>query len=133
MRTDYSFAELQRWIDALPDQHLGVAGALSDVVEPYVEIMEGALARPGDVVVIESIVADFMQRRLKTYLNQRSGRIYWRVPFEWKIAPYPIVVRYDEDGPDIDFVTNQRCIKDKNWIGIKAYCRLVRARVTVTV
>lgn len=122
-----TLARLKGHLDSLPDQQVGNASAISDVGEPYVELFEYAFARPDDVAIIERVVAQRMLLNLNHYLDGRNGRIYWRIPLEWDITPTKIVVKYDDDGPDIDFSTNQKCVKDGNWIKIAAYCRLYRA------
>lgn len=122
-----SFLELKKYLHELPNQIIGVAAAVCETGEPYVEFQESALARPNDVEVIERKVAARMSRKLFDYIGKRSGRIYWRIPFEFDIAPTDVVVRYDENGPDKDAITDRKCVMDRNWRNVTAYCRLYRA------
>lgn len=126
-----TLAELKQHLDAMPDQQRGRPSSVSDVGEPYVEIHEHAFARPSDVALIERVVAQKMLLSLNRYFDARRGRIYWRIPLEWDISPTRIVVRHDENGDDVDFTTNKKCVTDSNWIKIAAYCRLYRASAGV--
>jgi hypothetical protein len=72
-----------------------------------------------------------MTRKLDEYLSDKSGRIYWRIPFERDIKPVEIVTRLDVNGPDIDFITGKSCVSDKNWIKVSCYCRLVKAKMRI--
>ena len=122
-----NFSGLKKWLAELPNQTVGDPTAICETGEPYIEFQESALARPGDVEVIEREVARRMGRRLGEYLDPRKGRIYWRIPFESDIDQTNVVVRYDENGPDLDPVLDRKCVMDKNWRRITAYCRLYRA------
>lgn len=68
-----------------------------------------------------------MEAQLTHYFERREGRIHWRIPLETEISAHEVVVKYDESGPDIDSLVARRCVKDKNWMSVKAYCRLYRA------
>lgn len=129
MNTSYSFIELKHWLDGLPNQVDGDPCAVSDIGEPYVAFHFGALARPGDVEVVESVVADYMRNALENYLKDKGGRIYWRTRLEWEIIPYSVIVKMDENGPDKDYVTDRKCVMDKNWRAVRCFCRLVRAQL----
>jgi len=123
-----SLADLKRELDALPDQQMGNPTAVSDTGEPYVEFRAYGIARPGDEKIVERYVAKLMSSQLHSYFLSRIGRIYWRTPFEFETRPYEEVLRIDDDGEDVDFVTDQKCVKDKNWLLVTAYCRLVKAK-----
>lgn len=123
-----SFATLESWLRELPDQITGIPTAICQTGEPYVEFRERALARPSDAKVIESNVAERMSSRLREYLCERSGLIYWRVPFEYETKKHSVVVRYDESGPDKDFVSDRKCVMDHDWVCVSCYCRLYRAK-----
>ena len=128
INTQYSFIELKHWLDGLPDQQMGDPCAISNIGEPYIVFSVGALARPGDEAIVESIVAADMQRQIEAYLKDKSGRIYWRVPLEWEVAPYSVILRFDDNGIDKDFITDRRCVMDKSWLAVRGYCRLVKAK-----
>jgi hypothetical protein len=121
------FESLHHWVKQLPDQTMGDPCAICQMGEPYVELLEQALSRPDDIAVIEIEVARKMLQRMATYLEDKSGRIYWRIPLETVIESHQVVVRYDANGPDIDFITDRKCFVDKNWKRVAAYCRLYRA------
>ena len=126
-----SFDELTRELNGLPDQTVGRAYAISDIGEPYVEFLAICLARPGDEKIIETVVVAEMCKKLDAYFEGKSGRIYWRIPFETDVTPHEVVLRLDVNGPDLDFATGSKCVKDKNWIRVAAYCRLIRATLPV--
>ena len=121
-----SFDELERALNDIPDQTTGIAYAISDIGEPYVEFMAVGLARPGDEKIIERVVVADLCKRLDAYFKGKSGRIYWRIPFERDISQADVVLRLDVNGADTDFITGEKCVKDKNWVRVAAYCRLVR-------
>lgn len=123
-----SFADLKAKLDALPNQCLGLSQRVCETGEKYLEIFEAAFARPGDVAVVERQVAASMARRISAAMEGRPGKIHWRVPFESEITDTQVVVRYDANGPDVDFITNQRCYVDKNWKRVGAYVRFTKAR-----
>jgi hypothetical protein len=125
------FASLKAHLAQWPDQAIGLASAVCEAGEKYVEFFEVALARPDDVEVIERLVAQRMSERLRDYLSPRHGRIYWRIPFESEISEWSVVSRYDENGPDRDELTDRKCVKDKNWRRVACYCRLYRATCSV--
>ena len=115
----------------MPDQTMGIPYSVSDIGEPYVAIFSKSLARPGDEKIIEHLVVTDMCEKLDTYFEDKVGRIFWRVPFETDVKPYEVVMRFDVNGPDVDFITGQQCVKDKNWVRIAAYCRLVRSKAPI--
>lgn len=124
-----TFAALKADLENIDGQNIGRPGPTCETGDPYVEFYASAYARPGDEALMEATVAEEMQLRLGRYFSEgRYGCLYWRMPLEWEIAPHSIVIQLDENGPDIDFITGQRCVKDHNWIKIAAYCRLFRAK-----
>lgn len=130
MCTEYeSFDEIASWLNNLEDQTVGDASAICEIGEPYIEFKCFGIARPGDEKIVERVVARDMSRKLSEYFSDKSGRIYWRVPLEVDVNPIEIVIRLDVNGPDIDFITNKRCISDKNWVRVACYCRLVKAKM----
>lgn len=122
-----SFSDLLQWAKQLPNQTVGIQSAVCETGEPYVEVYHYAYARPDDAEFIESVVAKQMHGAMKAYLEERSGRIYWRIPLETIREPMRVIIRYDENGPDVDHVTDRKCVMDGNWVAVKAYCRLYRA------
>lgn len=126
-----SFASLKDALDKLPDQVTGLPASVSDVGEEYVQFFESALSRPDDVAVIERAVANRMWRSMNDYLSRREGRIYWRIPFETDIDDHAVVLRYDDNGPDMDFLTNRKCYTDKSWKRVACYARLYRATLAI--
>ncbi len=122
-----SFAGIKQWLSGLDDQTVGVPAAVCETGELYIEFFQAALARPEDVAVIEAHVAGQFAAQLTKYLAARSGRIYWRIPFESDVSDATAVVRYDVNGPDEDVLTGRKCILDKNWKRVACYCRLYRA------
>lgn len=122
-----SFADLKKWVEDLPnEQRRGSPTAVcKETGQEYTELFVYGLARPGDEAVVERDVATQMQQKICRALTDRvNSTIYWRIPLEWEIDQRALVVEYREDGPDLDFVTNERCVTDKNWMRVAAYCRL---------
>jgi hypothetical protein len=113
--------------ESIPDQVDGHSYSISDIGEPYIEFFAKGLARPGDERVVEGIVVEQIARQLAAYLDRRRGRVYWRERLQLEIEPQHIVVKFDSNGPDVDPLTNRRCVMDKNWLRVGAYCRLIRA------
>ena len=128
-----SFDELKYALDNLPNQTDGDPCAVCQIGEPYIEFKVAMLARPGDEKIVERHVVSEIIRQLNEYLDGRGGRIYWRIRFESDVCEHAEILRLDVNGPDVDFITNERCVKDKNWRRIAAYCRLVRARMETMV
>lgn len=126
-----NFADVKLALEELPSQRVGNASAVCETGEVYTEFFEYGLARPKDAEVIERLVAQRMWRSLDLYLSARNGTVYWRVPFEHEIGQTNVVVRYDEDGTDVDPITERKCVMDKDWIKIACYCRLYRATCPV--
>ena len=123
-----SFAELEKALASIPDQTTGDPCAISNIGEPYVEFKAFAIARPGDEKMVERYVVASMVEQLNNYFSDKAGRIYWRMPFESDVKPESVVLRMDVNGPDKDFLTDQPCVMDKNWVRVAAHCRLIRAR-----
>lgn len=119
-----SFKSLQAWVDTLPRQKTGSPTAIcAQTGEKYVELFVRALFRPGDEKVIERQLASQMQQHIcSQFTDRRDGTIYWRIPLEWETRTAPQVIDVRDDGPDIDFVTNLRCVMDHNWLCMKVYC-----------
>lgn len=122
-----TFESLKVWFDSMPDQRMGRAASLCETGDTYTEFFAKGLARPGDEMVVEVEVAEQMYRTLVSHFANKRGRIYIRIPLEWEIKPHSVVVRLDENGPDIDFTTNEKCVMDHNWRRVACYCRLFRA------
>ena len=126
-----SFDELVRALNHIPNQTMGCPSAISDIGEQYEVFRVVALARPGDEKTIEQMVVKEMCEKLDQYFEGKSGRIYWRTPLETETVQHDVVLRLDVNGPDIDFITNLKCVMDKNWRKITGYCRLVKATAYV--
>mgnify|MGYP001612549790 FL=1 len=120
----FSFSDLREWLASFPDQVAGKVGPFTETSTPYMEFFSRSFSRPDDVTVIEVMVARDMQRQLEIYFNNNRGKIHWRIPLETEVRPAHIVLRYDENGPDMDYVLDKRCHTDKNWRDVAAYCRL---------
>lgn len=125
---DYgSLAELKAAINLLPNKQILAKpqGICEATGEEFKEIYVRHICRPGDEVFAERHVAQQMGWRIGELFTDRIyGTIYWRIPLEWEIVSAPQIVRYCEDGPDIDYVMDKRCLKDHTFRAIKAYCRL---------
>lgn len=123
----HGFSSLKAWLAEFPDQVDGFPSAICETGEPYVEFTYSALARPADAEIVERRVSEAMARDLARYLENRAGRIYWRARLETEENTDSVVVKYDENGPDREFVTDRKCLLDKDWTRLSCYCRLYRA------
>src|ERR1700721_4008139 len=121
-----TFSAFKKNLDSLSNQQDGRSGPVCETGGQYREFVVAMLARPGDEAIIEDMAVGAMARDIDRYFDGRHGRIYWRIRLEWEIEPTEVVIRYAKDGPDMDFFTDQKCFKNKNWIGVKAYCRVFR-------
>lgn len=128
-----SFKELhERIVLNFPTETGSPSAFCEQTGDDYKEILVRMLSRQRDVKLIERKAASEMGRQLETLFYSKQGtvhypvrgKIYWRCPLEWEISRAPQIVRLSEDGPDIDFITNQRCYMDHDWMAVKAYCRL---------
>lgn len=127
------FECIKRRLADLPSQKMGTQQSVCETGELYIEFYEDGLARPDDVKIIERSVAQRMWRSLASHLDARKGTVYWRVPFEYEIIPTHVIVRYDDEGHDVDELLDRKCVKDKNWVSLKCYCRLYRSTMPVPV
>jgi hypothetical protein len=100
---------------------------LSVTGEEYAEIAFSALSRSADEAIVSRFVLNAFSQLLTSYLSQTRGQVYWRIPLEEAWLDAPQVVRYDVDGPDIDFYTDRRCVLDRDWKRYGVYCRLLRS------
>ncbi len=122
-----TFEELKEWISGLPNRQANGSptNICSQTGDEYVEVFSRHAARPGDEKYAEKMVVEDMQRQIcKLFTDRLHGTIYWRVPLETQIQKWSRVKEYREDGPDVDFLTDRRCVMDRNWKAVKAYCRL---------
>jgi hypothetical protein len=122
-------ASLKRYLDnRFPNAGYGVS-SLSATGEEYVEIAFSALSRsaPTDEEIVSRFVVIAFSQLLMSYLDQTRGQLYWRIPLEEGWIDAPQVVRYDDNGPDIDFYTDRRCFLDRDWKRYGIYCRLLRS------
>jgi hypothetical protein len=126
------FGELKRLLDGLPNQVDGLAGPVCETGDNYIEFSERQLTRPDDEKIIERNVVRRFWRGLSVYLNERKGRIYWRMRLETDVEEWAEVIKFDDEGPDRDFLTDRRCFLDKNWRVVQAYCRVYRAPLAVS-
>ena len=125
-----NFADLvERFAERFPDAKKGRTEFFSDTGEPYVEFSESALTRPDafDMEVTSKAVIGRFHRRLMDYFGSTKGQLYWRIPLEEEWADRPQVIRYDKDGPDVDFFTRLPCHLDYRWKRYGVYCRLLRS------
>lgn len=129
MNTGIDFDALKREFEELPSVD-GVPYSVSDIGELYIPFWVGGFCRPGDEKITEEVLANQMRLRLNQYFEDRAGLIYWRERLELDVWPASYIVRFDENGPDED--AGRRCVKDKNWMTVKIYCRLVRARLAIS-
>ena len=125
-----TLTEIKTWLATFPDQCLGLPKGESNTGEPYHELMVKAPYRADDLVgetLAKETVCEMFFANLHSYLKSRTGTIYWRIPIEEDTQYKFVVLRYDPEGPDKDFITDQRCHLDKNWRMYVLYCRVLRS------
>ena len=122
-----SFVELERALNEFPNQTNGDSSSVCEIGVPYIAFHARGIARPGDEKTIERFIVNEMCEKLDEYFDGKSGRIYWRHRIEFDVSQHNEVLRLDVNGPDVDFITDQKCVMDKNWRKVHLYCRLVRA------
>ena len=122
-----SFDELKTKLAAIPDQCIGRASSICQTVDKYEEISVRIWSRPDDLAHMESVAANEMATCLSRFLSGKEGRLYWRIPLETEIRHAHQVLRWDDNGPDFDFILDRRGYFDKDWRQICAYARLYRA------
>ena len=132
----FNFGDLEMAIEAIAIEQVdGMFGPKTACGVTYSEVNSMALARPGDEKIIEKIVCtDFLTKiigfidAVQLSRNPVGGkiRLEWRIRPMFEVGNYPVVVKYEENGPDVDGRTDKRCVKDNDWNFIK-----VRARVAV--
>ncbi len=120
-------ASLKRYMGVRFPNPVRGTGHVAATGEKYVEIAFSALSRPADMAIVSRFVFVTFSELLMSYLDQTCGQIYWRIPLEEDWIDVPQVVRYDENGPDIDFYTDRRCVLDRDWKRYGIYCRLLRS------
>lgn len=121
------FEDAKRFLLTLPNQCTGRAMLTCETGEDYKEFRRVALSRPSDVAIIsQSLASDFVHE-LQRYFAENKGTIYWRCKPEFRIEPHQVFQFYCEDGPDKDFILDKRGYADKDWVALKAYCRVCRS------
>lgn len=123
-----SFDELRERLKALvPDQCIGEPSTVCETGDRYQSILVKVWSRPEDLEALTKVAANEMADKLSEALSGKNGKLYWRIPLETANSPGHTVIKWDDDGPDIDFALDKRGYFDKNWIIIKAYARFFRA------
>lgn len=123
---DNEFAPVMEWLRSFKDQVNGKAGPLTENGGKYVEFFSSQLYRPSDLLFATRNCAHLTRLTLDGYFSGKSGAIHWRIPLEWDSYPAPQVIKYDPNGPDKDFVTDQNCVMDHDWMVVKSYARAFR-------
>ena len=145
-----NFSDLKKWVDSLPVKQVdGTPTAIcGETGEKYTVRLFGGLARPGTEHLLEESLAVQMQNAISKAIeyaipyDMENGKwatpnnnvrpksakiedvtIYWRERLESGRDNYPVVTAYSEDGPDFDFLTDRRCMMDREWRKIGIYCR----------
>ena len=113
-----------------PRQKDAARGHISETGEPYVEITSRGIARniDFDINAVKSIVIENVSYQFRSYCAGKSGdthTLYWRIVPEFDLRDHYVVEKYDDNGPDLDFVFDKRCFADKNWKMYSVYMRLL--------
>ena len=105
----------------------GPAATLNSAGEKYIEFGCGLHAREQDVDIIMSVACTKLANAIHTLAARytpQTHAIEWRKRPECAVGDYPLVVEYRDDGPDMDFVTDRRCVMDKGFKLVKTYARI---------
>lgn len=122
-----TFADVRRKLLTLPNQCNGNIAYACETGEEYREFLVACPSRPGDVLAVEKCLSTMFDQIVFEYLNRTKGTIYWRVKPEFFIEPYQVMITECDNGTDKDFITEKKGYADKNWVMLKAYCRVVRS------
>lgn len=124
----FDFNQMMNAINSKPFKQItGIPSSCDANGNKYVELMCKALARPGDEKEVEAFACGNVLQQFEQMTRHTlaaSSVIHWRVRPEIEVLPTGRVIEYREDGPDRDFLTDKRCVMDKNWVGISVYMRL---------
>ena len=122
-----TFADVEAWLATVPNQVTGQPMFICETGEPYMTVSTIIPVRRADFSVgLEAMCRSF-QKQLAAYLNSREGTVYWRIKPEWNVVQWQVFMSYWPDGPDYDLVTDRKGIADKDWLLVKAYCRLCKS------
>ena len=121
------FEDAKRFLLTLPNQCSGRAMITCETGEQYKEFRLTALARPSDVGTISGVLSNDFVRIVLAYFDERDGTIYWRVKPCFSIEPHQVWQFDCENGPDKDFIRDKLGYADKEWVAVKAYCRVCRS------
>lgn len=120
-----TFEQTKDWLDSLPAKTMeaGVYANDERVVFGY-----GLICRnePFDIELAVADICGQFRGDFLAYLNAREGELYWCDPFEWDTWADPVITEYRDDGPDLDPITDRRCVRDKRFVAVKCYARCVK-------
>lgn len=125
MRT---FKQVKEWLESQSGYVDGMPTSVCETGQPYQEFSLFGYARPGDEPIIEAQLAERLFSDLCSHIGSGPSLkkyIYVRIPLEWNISQWPLVIRYDPEGPDFDRANEKKCYMDHEWISIRCYVRLV--------
>lgn len=121
-----TYKELLEHISAWPNKQMdGSSEAYPRPGLPYTEVSTRSMVRPGDELVGEQVVIQGMCRQIEAlFVDKTDGVVHWRIRPEFEIYKSNVISEYREDGPDLDVLTDRRCVMDHNWSLVAAYARL---------
>lgn len=92
----------------------------------YETFVTTTICRPADLQFAKNFVRSTFCDRIFSYVGSSflNPLVIWRTTPEVEIAAAPQVIRYAEDGPELDRWTDKKCYKDHNWLSVGAYARL---------
>jgi hypothetical protein len=133
------YANQMLYCPTLPDKVLVGQGTWPEVDEPSRIALSSYTGEPHDEIYVVqtcrreesdlTLAVHFalsqFRRRFEHELESLGdgAKVEWRVKPEIEVAEYDRIVRYHEDGPDKDFVTDKRCTFDRRFWLVKVYAR----------
>ena len=135
-----TFADMEKWLALFP-QNDGPKKPIDENGNEYIEISCCFPCRntPFDKLVAERQAVAYAWQSLFDIgcRSPATAILSWRTRPELEVAAVPQVVEYRDDGPDVDYVSDRRCVYDRNWMMVKVYCRLSvmpieRSRLSLT-
>ena len=89
------------------------------------QIGVGVRHKPQDLDEATGLLCDYLKQWMSGFFFGAANQtVYWRIPLEICVFNDARVIEYRADGPDVDPLTDRRCILDRSHNIVKAYFRV---------
>jgi hypothetical protein len=126
-----TWEDFQGWLIERPErQHDWTMRLVGSALTNEVALGVKCKDDPEQIAVATDSLLRTFQAFLMGHFAATEGDIYWRVRPEidtWRGE----LVEYREDGPDVDPVTDRRCVIDRTTLFIKVYARLAKVEFPI--